>query len=1377
MKITALLSTGTLQDTNFTTTSKHSIEPVCGSKHRGLVDLERFIAERPVKNIGRYTFTVPLFQGISPDEMQEYFAAHIPEIFLKWQKLGESYHSAENIDAFLSDEFTKKILYEIQNLIIDHIHLLATNPSDCERFLGLRITELLNTLRDAKKLVIVRSTSPFEDTKNSPNAGGYGSFISKTDPPSVVLRTLDVLCSYFDITPLRNTLQAGINPFELPLQLPLLFQEYVPSANSIGIVAFAPEPNYSKDSFTVTTLTCTHGSLEVLVKSGDVNCDTVYLTRSPSSPDRLSKVYHCPRKKYQMVEDETTLEEAPTLVLRENEPKKQDSPCLNNSMLGALWTMFEEAREYFGYAVDMEIKLVGDTFHLLQQRAVVRPATDPSYFGVDTGHPLFSAKTLVCGASNVQVVHSNEVLFADSLYLATFERKAIHKVVVVEKKEETKNSHAIIIFSSTGTHCYQSSKRRAVESLVNQLGNTSIVSCPQSGRLIPMLEDENPLLNVHEGFYSHPAPLAESLRGQAHPLFFPAADNKTIRKQLLTIIEKLQKTASYQEAAKLLEEISQHPFWSALKEIKFKGNAGTKGAMDLLTALEKKIQKVIRDIKACYSTPKPRLEILFHIKRLQTLLIQPFDGHLALSLSQVNEIMNRASRLETIQGILKGPLQFPELLSFGEVGLFKEIREKWYVFHTSLEVAFKEKRIERHKIEKFVEYLKAFHRIDIMPLWLHSIFLNAASGASKNTFDILMEQLKESDLPFLAQIEQHKNEIKQLKLKIENYLPADMYVKMLNIVEGHFKNIKDLAGERFTTPIVTHSLSQYTRDVVDLLDSFIKEVMKSKDVDETRKQHAFKEMLAISCILTKLIAYDVVHETNIPLIEENNLNDYFKRIDRALRDAKNTVELSEGSSAEASTLASHVKYQRHPIKTLGDLFTILHKNQQYLLSLYDQLHFGDKLRAFENSQPLLELFIARMQERPPYRKAFTNGTDFSSKAMTRKCSIPVRNHSSAITITCKKDATALILECSFYGEKRVHWKKTLDYMQQLMQLLHSIKAITLVSRPHQIDEEIKFKVKVETTEQVNFITELFLLLEEFSEKRQRVNIQVTIAKCFSKYGILEKFMNANHASCLKDIYAPAKLANPIPYTYTEYALNNEQSALLEKLYTLVSPSDQVKTEINNALSHLAPSSHSDMQTYFAYLAHQKGILSPLVNSLLSECNNLLTEHFAYIVEVFLDITEEGKTLISEIQTQYDPVLLSETQKQKLVKICECINFMCHRPLEYAVETYIRKAAEKKTYDDVHFYLLEEMIRNRKCSDIGEQILQDAVTSEDPQLLVRVLPVMLSQAKRGMFSNTAYVDLLVKTSIRPLPMLEEAFERLNQRKMYSDQILIWARHLK
>ena len=216
--------------------------------------------------------------------------------------------------------------------------------------------------------------------------------------------------------------------------------------------------------------------------------------------------------------------------------------------------------------------------------------------------------------------------------------------------------------------------------------------CPQNGRMTLWNKAISVESCIVEGYFSHPANLKPSLNGEQQKSLFLAQDS-VVPKEITDLIRALKEATVTEVALTALEKLKQHPFVTALKD-RIQKLESREGGIPLGKALEiletlKELQNLIsstfNEVKASFETPKPRLERLFHIKTLSSLLAnKTLDVESAYSLLYVEPLMIRAEKALAYQTQLPFPSQLESLLFIGENALHPEGEKLWETFYSTL---------------------------------------------------------------------------------------------------------------------------------------------------------------------------------------------------------------------------------------------------------------------------------------------------------------------------------------------------------------------------------------------------------------------------------------------------------------------------------------------------------------------------------------------------------------------------------------------------------------------------------------------------------------------------------------------------------------------
>lgn len=1059
-----------------------------GNKYEGLVKVDTLIKSQRLQGV-----EVPLPNGLSHDQVESFLNDHHPEIAAKWQNLNsllQQHLKDKSVSpaAFLNNIEATVTLEQIREAIQSSFDSAGKEEAEINKYFLGDLKPWIEGIKKKDAFLAVRSSSR-EDSKTAPNAGGnLSKSYVKPEFSEILSACGEVVASYFTETSLKNLLEAGVNPFATPMVLSVILQELIGeppggSAQSdqmpISLVMFTNEPTYTEKGFRITKISTVLGHGEGVVNNLSIASDTVYALRSNAEPGNLVEIYQNSEK----VKRLAPVLEAGKVNLKPilNPPTKMHDRCLDSAMVKRLIELGNVVEEGLGGPIDMEIVIKNGIINVVQARPVVRPDAAPTYLSdslieqqkmVIPFTQVKQVKVQVPGKSSVEIITDpKEILVCDTLLEANEKAfiKGQHKLICIGIKEP-KNSHPIVNFSSMGIPCFYYKNLEEIRSLIGQITpDKCLLACTQSGRIGLWNTADPHDKAIAVGYYSHPAEVVISLDDLKHS---PPRVALPVVSELPTDIQQtvraMKEAATDKVALDALNNLKQAPLVTSLQgriknlqtEIKQAKHIPTQalGALEVMEKLEKKVNSTFAEIEKSYKEPKPRLERLFHVKTLESLLkSEEQEAVHSYSLLHVEPLSAAAKKAIEFQKPFDFPLQTLDLLHIGEIGLDKKHEKLWETFLIGIEKAIQAKAISVADLLSFKKMLQMLEHNNALALWFNVAFLpeNAKISDPVKVFQALLSaNPKEDELKLL---DSQCQELKDFKRALSDF------GEPLKIITAR-KKLNEFAGfissSEFTSLYAKGSLitklvaSQLMKSYVETADEAIKTMKKSPSFTDDQKAQILESMLNSNYEVLKVWLKDLLANKDLPFITGWNLERYLKEmIENPLKltaNQSNSLQASVGFSVLPAVINSLTNFIRHPPKTLEDIFTLIHQNQLFVISslfnslipknvdsisapplfietsnLLNAMHFQNS--GVEQLEQLAKIGNINLKNAIPSR----SGLEIVPQGIKLLYNIPLRNHSAAVTLVQNKSNPSVEMHVKLYGNARNRWGTYTDYLKAL----------------------------------------------------------------------------------------------------------------------------------------------------------------------------------------------------------------------------------------------------------------------------------------------------------------------------------------------------------
>lgn len=1044
-----------------------------GKKYQGLRMLERFVE-------GQEGVAVPPFKGISSIQMIEFISKHEPQVLSLWTHIGDLYEKTEDKSAvFLRNPEVIETLKKIQELI----EALFEEKADRLPF-AEESFPWLSEIAARNSYLMVRS-SGMEDGEKSANAGNNLS-VPYVEPNlnAVSKAAGKVVASNFELKSLKNLLDAKQNPFTTKLQLSFILQELIgepiSGAKNDGeipraVVLFTSEPTYSEDPFSVMTLSTAPGHGEAVVANMGIATDRCYITHSTVDPTRHVISYQNGFKPTRLV-PERAVDGSIALGECDNPPHFRKERALDSRMLERLFLLGKAVERSQGKPMDMELVIKGETIYLVQARPIIRQPAQPSYVAFHEktealfAEPPMDIKRIVLGkASALQIEDASEICIAPSLEKAQMTYDASkHKVVIVGCDEDD-NTHPWVNFSSLGVACLFHPNPAQV---LSQLQKGRLIVCPQSERLYVLANGTKVEDVIEEGYVAHPARLSLAVAPTKNRKAI--ALPKKVRKALMTL-----KQARVEEVAlTALETISQSHLVQRASSLE--GRA--------VTRLEEERLQAMEEIRAAFVQDKPRLEKLYHIGRLESILGQKYEALESFSYAQLPAVMEEQQALEAYQRQLPVRAQFTNFIPVSNLSPIKELGEEWVAFLLKLEQGAAnrqylkadeeekgEEEIPVENIEKMKEVISLLQNTSSMPLWLVRIFAPAwqkSNGSAMKCIDLLLEQSEGMDVSRVQWLQKFSMSLEsQQKMGFQEKMDPShkTFKKIANAAQSKEFLNSLRSGNKMEKLLAMDNLKK----VIEFNDLYIKAIKANSVIGEAEKLKEIRELLRINKYLLWVWSKELFLEKELQLGEGWYLEKYFASvIDRPFSEQENDYEAlhlapSREFSVQAATMGSQTTYDRHLPRTTEDLFTLIHQNQLYLLSILQKQMFGLQDLSDITSLPakFRDLVVKTYMNKHDkdilgiihdvYKPQFM-GIEVDNQRILVHFNVPMRNHSATFTLGFDKSKPdQYFYHCNLFGTGGRPGKKNsyYDMMKAHLRLFDQAQFLALLDSSFQSNDQ------------------------------------------------------------------------------------------------------------------------------------------------------------------------------------------------------------------------------------------------------------------------------------------------------------------------------------
>ncbi|MES2198674.1 MAG: PEP/pyruvate-binding domain-containing protein [Chlamydiota bacterium] len=1108
---------------------------IYGNKHEKLAKLANIFVDNPIDGV-----QIPIFKGICHESVKAFLQNKDPSIFFAWEELASSYAKYANPTDFIQDPSTVRSLEAIQTKIKTAFQNMTLK--DLTHF-DNDLSSWLGKVKDNDSKLMVRS-SGLEDHEDFVNAGGNVSeaYVSP-ELSDIFLACGNVVASYFALPSLKNRIAAKINPFSSEPILSVVLQELI--GESIGgsrevkqipasLVLFTHEPNESEQDFFVTKISATFGHGTGVVSSCGVNSDTIHVVNSRIHFDKPLESYQNRVKENRLVPVLNSHTGSIELSLIANPIELQEKRALSSEMIVRLMSLVKFIEKTFmNQAVDVEIIIRNDIIYIVQARPIVREKIAPTYIADELLYETFPnlketarAEVLVLGKGEVKIIrNSEEILLCDSL--AEAEEKyirGVHTTVIVEKKEPA-NSHPVVNFSSLGVLSLRMESLFTLKSVVQKIteGNPLVI-CPQSGRL--WLWQEKALKAddfIKLGYYSHPAIRGIYFESPSVISSYSSKYRENLPPEILKAIVSLQEAKTTEIAKKALLEIQ-----SFIPTKSYTYSKKTDKMIDLFTS---KVQETVREIEKSCEEDAPRLEKMFHIKTLSTLLAkQPKDALHAYSLLDVYQAKRQTEEMlhyETRrikQSLFATESKWKEFLPLKDHAISSNGADQWEKFLLKLETfsdftgVGSKKQLFEKLLNQLVEYeaLPTFMNLIALPLLTKKEKMGRTwfefLGISYPALEVISElanSFTQSDEAILQVLDEKNKRLSRARHNLflfSNPKTFDEGKKELLELLSFFSDKSEFLIPMKESSNLTKLLAMHClEEVVEVTDLAIKAMKASSDFTVEEKVIRLRSLLNSNLdLLAAWVEFKGIFRSSYHLsFLRTCLNEKMRSNEEYL------LFPSKDFSVEAALIENHAAIERHAPKTLEDIFTLIHQNQISMVKAITRVILPSECINNSTFSPLL---TAALEEFGEIRQCSDYLLDrnctisLKDSGISFSYNIPLNNHSARFSLEYQKDSS-LVFHGKFFGEARNRWATFANWIN----ILDEKQKVKLIGPVISTKQELIFSWKLTNLNEIALAKVMFQgLLWSSSISNPRCEVFISDLKAIenSKDEVISQLRNA-----------------------------------------------------------------------------------------------------------------------------------------------------------------------------------------------------------------------------------------------------------------------------
>lgn len=1056
------------------------IEKEYGNKYLNLLRLHEITKGIP-------GVEVPLPQGISSKDSHAFLQEHALFAVHLWELLGEQFKeyqkiaTPDNWSAFIDVPEVDYDLKVIEEVIKEAYRQASEKEAALlEMGITLPLQKWLNEINTRGGYLMVRSSGA-EDSQKLANAGGNLSLAYVAPTPSDVAKAIGrVLASYFSPTSLKNRLNSGDNPFEgesrLSVTVMELIGEPVGGAQNflevpVSMVLFTNEPLYTNGTFRIMRISSSYGHGEAVVNNLGLAADTFLLVDSAKEPLIFSQIG---KKSARLVPEESLGKIS--LEKRPNEPSVIEKPSLSPALLQRLYTLGTVVENAYGYPMDMEIVVKGETIYPVQARPVNRPPLKPTY--LDMPHlaktspsPLSEMKrgeVVVVGTAQVgSLASAHQILSAATLEKAQeLFKKSEHKLVLIQQ-EEPANSHPVVNFSSWGIPVFYFANGADTEALLAKITpDTPLVFDSQAGVLgIWDSKVALPEAFIKQGYLVHPASVSISLEVPSY-LQNKKKHLKDVS-ELTPLIQEVRDVCFSSSRETALKQLRQLPPLIALQEalntVQGKiSSSRTALSAELIDKMHEAFEQALAQWEAAPLDPELRCH--FHSKVVESVL----RDWLPLA---TEEAANLENMVHYQSSFITPPL-FTEQASYVNATLDEPSAKAWIAFLTELDLMLQRfpNTAVAQDIETFQNNLRLYDELGILPQWMFLVFnplYHTRTNLSQNTPDELknffghvLSELSPEVKGVIEMLGHHRERLdsiyEQLELFSDPKTFSPAWASLKTAIDPFWDERPLLDQLKESSPLVKAVASGTLNRVIETMDGGIKQMLMSPLYTDQQKVDHLQEML--DSLLDLFIAwsiYFIPNEVVPPWKTVTYLNTVKKAFDQTGNGPEQllpTPGFIVSNSLIDSTSAKYVLPQAKE-----GFFTLFHQNLLSVLQIYTA-------QAFAGQQPVSFPPLINGVQNEQWAKKGPTKIEVTSSALVLAYNIPLREHSATVNITYNKQTQSAEMGIHFFGGTELgRW----EVIEVFAKFIEKITGIT-EARPPQRDPESGIAIfwKTSTPEQV-----------------------------------------------------------------------------------------------------------------------------------------------------------------------------------------------------------------------------------------------------------------------------------------------------------------------
>lgn len=1033
--------------------AKHIDPPDYGPKYEGIIKLQQII-----QKVGFEGIEAPPPFGISSQNIELFLKIVSPEIVQLWKEMGEAFLKEGSTSNFLEKEDRlEKIKHEIRKAFD-----IAEQRLD---LIELFFPGLEGLIKESQGKELTVRSSGDEDGKVYALAGRHRTDAYISPKSDKVLQSLSrCIISYFEPEALKERIDHGTDPFHTRMRLAEILQEIIGesiggSTNSdeipISMVVVTDDIGFSgnqaiNDKFLVMRISASYGHGEGIVGSKDVACDAFYILRSRSNPEEIFIVPNCQDKPHRLAPVRNAKTGEVTLELVSNPAELVSRPVLDDSMLRKIFDFGLEVEKSRGTPTDMEIVLRNGKIYPVQGRNFNRDFAEASFADpkkVSASQASLSetrGKVIFTNVSSAVTLRSkDEVLMASSLKEADdlYDKKK-HKMIFVKHDEPSLLSHAAVNMGEKRAPVIYHSQPAELQKQLDALGGgKALLICMQEGTLNLINEEIAPAESlVSRGFITHPASMSASIYyATPAPLMLSSAMPQA-PKDLKELFVDLRRAETTQIALETLEKIGRHhlltEFQRQAKSLKGHVSVQSQRTSAAADALNAKMSRAFAELTEVLKQPKSeRLEVLFHAKYLETLVLQrKGEGVSVLRLQAAIKSTEVAEEYHAKLGV-SIPARFEEEAMLSGTAFVPETGESWLKFLIELEQS---KYVTVDAISTFKKFIAELKNSQIFPFWLASFF-NKMIISGKPVEAIMSSFLEDYNATFVEVMAFNK-QLQSMERRMDDFADPKKFEGAFKALQGIVEYTTDKSKALYNASVTGSDFmlfisAQAIQRMAQLYDTAVKTMKAKGKSSSEQKAELFKRM-----IQDMWRPMDSSIELLVELLKKKQnqsynydfLSEFSKRTRNKIDSLEPTVAMLQSSNSQMSVEERYrVFFCSLNIETLEDAFTLIHQN---LLMFSGQLLGLAITRNFYlNAMPLPPLLKRSLAAVTKLERRFQFiGVECTPDTLEIAFNVPLRQHSSACKFVYDRSEQTLAQKMTFYGVKESdRWQKIGQYVTSL----------------------------------------------------------------------------------------------------------------------------------------------------------------------------------------------------------------------------------------------------------------------------------------------------------------------------------------------------------